>query len=269
MMNNGYGFTGYGVNTGAQVYGAQRTIPMTQPLSAAEIAQLRQKGPAFSLAVDPQELLASYCTHKEGNKFVVTQNANGELYCPICGATFNANWTQEQVEESCKIIEDILQTIKLQYLTIPEGVAKQYFAMLPLIRKAPKLYEISCNEFAKQEQGNPIYDQNNQRGFAMLNMLTNPMAMYNGAMMGMPAQQPYDPNMAAGYAQQPAMPMYAQQPMMYGQPQPMVTGTMPQGVNPFGGVGVDPSAAQQPAMTAQPTQATADGAVTNSKVLNV
>lgn len=268
MNNNGYGFTGYGVNTGAQVYGQQRTIPMTQPLTAAEIAQLKQKGPAFSLAVDPQELLASYCTHKEGNRIVVQQNADGSLYCPICGATFKADWTQQQVEEATKIVEDILQTTKLQYLTIPEQVAKQYFAMIPLIHKAPKLYEISCNEFAKQEQGNPIYDQNGQRGFGMLNMLVNPMAMYNPGMMGMPAQQAYDPNMAAAYGQQQAMPMYGQQqPMMYGQPQPMVTGTMPQGVNPFGGVGVDPSAAQQPAMTAQPQAA--DGAVTNSKVLNV
>lgn len=261
MNNNGY-FTGYGVNTGAQVYGQQRTIPMTQPLTQAEINQLKQKGPAFSLAVDPQELLASYCTHKEGNRIVVTQNANGELYCPICGAVFKADWTQKEVEEAAKIVEDILQTIKLQYLTIPEAVAKQYFAMLPLIKKAPKLYEISCNEFAKQEQGNPIYDQNGQRGFAMLNMLTNPqmMAMYNPQMMGMAApQQPmYDPN------------MMAQQPMYGYQPQPMVTGQMPAGVNPFGGVGVDPSVAQQPAMTAQPAQApAADGAVTNSKVLNV
>lgn len=262
MMNNGYGFTGYGVNNGAQVYGAQKTIPMTQPLTPQEIAQLRQKGPAFSLAVDPQELLAAACTHKENNRIVVTQNANGELYCPICGATFKADWTQQEVEGAAKVIEDILQTIKLQYLTIPEGVAKQYFAMLPLIKKAPKLYEISCNEFAKQEQGNPIYDQNGQRGFQMLGMLTNPMAMYNPQMMGMAApQQPaYDPNMMGGYQQ----PMYG-----YAQPQPMVTGQMPAGVNPFGGVGVDPSAAQQPAMTAQPAQPAADGAVTNSKVLNV
>lgn len=263
---NGNGFTGYGINTGAQVYGAQRTIPMTQPLTPAEIQQLKQKAPAFSLAVDPTELLASYCTHKEGNKIVVTQNASGELYCPICNATFSPNWTTEQVQEAAKIMEDILQTIKLQYLNIPEGVAKQYFAILPLLRKAPKLYEISCNEFAKQEQGNPIYDQNSQRGFAMLNMLANPMAMYNPAMMGMQVQA--DPNMVYAQQQPVAMPMYAQQPMMYAQPQPMVTGAMPQGVNPFGGVGVDPSAAQQPAMTAQPAQAT-DGAVTNSKVLNV
>jgi len=258
MNGNNY-FTPYGVNTGAQVYGQQRTIPMTQPLTAQEINQLRQKGPSFSLAVDPMEMLASACTHKEGNKIVVQPTASGELYCPICGATFKADWTQQDVEGAAKVMEDILQTIKLQYLTIPEGVAKQYFAMLPLLKKAPKLYEISCNEFAKQEQGNPIYDQNNQRGFAMLGMLTNPMAMYNPQMMGM--QQPmYDPNAAA------------QQPMYGYQPQPMITGQMPQGVNPFGGVGVDPSAAQQPAMTAQPAQAQnqpAEGAVTNSKVLNV
>ena len=259
--NNGYYATPYGVQTGAQMYGQQRTIPMTQPLSPAEIAQLRQKGPAFSLSVDPQEMLASACTHKEGNRIVVTENANGELYCPICGASFNTNWTQKDVEGAAKIMEDILQTIKLQYLNIPEGVARQYFAILPLLRKAPKLYEISCNEFAKQEQGSPIYDQNGQRGFAMFNMLVNPMAaMYNPQMMGMPVQQPtYDPNA-----------MYTQPQPMYGYPQPMIPqGQMPQGVNPFGAMGtVDPSAAQQPAMTAQPVQQPAEG-VTNTKVLNV
>lgn len=255
--------TPYGYNTGAQVYGQQRTIPMTQPLTAAEIAQLRQKGPAFSLAVDPQELLASYCTHKEGNNIVVTQNAEGDLYCPICGATFKANWTQEEVNGAAKIIEDILQTIKLQYLTIPEGVVKQYFAMLPLLRKAPKLYEISVNEFAKQETGSPIYDQNNQRGFGMFNMLMNPGAMYNPQMMGgQPMmQQPMMQSQPMMYQPQPMM----QQPMMA---QPMVTGNMPAGVNPFGGVGVDPSAATQPAMTA-PAVATPDAGVTNTKVLNV
>lgn len=264
MNNNGY-FTPYGFQNGAQVYGQQKTIPMTQPLTPAEIAQLKQKGPAFSLAVDPIEMTASKCTHKENNAFNVSQNADGSLHCNICGANFRADWTQQDVEGAARVMEDILQTIKLQYLTIPEGVATQYFAMIPLLRKAPKLYEIAANEFAKNEQGNPIYDQNSQRGFAMLNMLANPMAMYNPAMMSgmqMPQQQYYDPNVA----------MYTQQQMQY-QPQPMVTGQMPNAVNPFamnGGM-VDPSANHQPAMTAQPTQPQAQSAegVTNSKVLNV
>lgn len=258
-MNNMYNNYG-GFNPGGYVYPTQQPVNMTQPLSAEEMKQLEQKDDKFSLALTPMELLKAKCTHKKNNSIATQQLADGKFYCTVCHETFDLiDVPESEIEESVNLIIDILQNIKTYYLSIPREVVEQFFTIIPLLKKVPKLWSIAQNDFHRYEAGNTMgVPGSDVRSFSMLNMLTSPV---------MP-QQPY-----MGM-QQPA-PVMGQQPYM-GMP----------GVNPFGGYYAQPQAPQQmpvqqpaPVMGQQPVPAAAPAAteatpatgapVQTSKVLNV
>ena len=272
-------------------YGVPRPMARnTQPLSQEEIAKLRRVNDDLSLTIPEEDLLKCACTHKEKNGAnALIANTDGTFTCSICKATFkpfDGNIDGEGgVREAVNYLISMLQTAKMIYLDAPDDLVRQYFQVIPLLEKFPRLWEIASNNFAKYEgyDGNPV---NTYGGFgsgfsAMNQLLTNPYAGYmmqqpNGAYyqpQQMMYQQPMQPQQMPQYV---AGPQYAPQQMMY--QQPMQPQQMPQGQyvdpnNPMA-YGVPAQAPQAPAPGMMPQAPAADpaaqqGEVQQQKTFNV
>lgn len=205
--------------TGAQFNGMQpQQVPtMKNFLSQEEINKLIQKENSFSLNLTETEKMKAACNHRwneprNGQFDAISEGVDGICRCAICGYEFepvDVSTTEDSLKEVVKNTLDVLQTIKLLYLDMPAETAREFYAIIPLIERIPKLFEIAAKSYAK-------YDSAGMFGFNNKNM--NTMQMYNmlaGILNGtqpMPQQQPYAP-----YQQPYTAPMGYQgyqQPMM-------------------------------------------------------
>ena len=188
----------------------------TNPLSKDEMAMLKQKAPQFSLAVSQVDALQAICTHRDQNGETLIQNADGSVTCAICGKTFTpVNADPQTIEQIFKSVVDVLETMKIMYMDIPNDVTKAYFQMIPYLEKGPQLYKIANDHYSRYNNSGVMARDFNNGGnaFALYSALMNP-AMAMGGM-----------NPAMGYAQPGAM-----QPQ---QPVPDVTMGAMNGANPF------------------------------------
>jgi len=224
MINNNYGQPMY--PPGMQ-YAQRPQMKMTQPLTAEDIKRLRTKGGAFNLHVEDDEFLISYCTHKDLNGNFTTMNnpQNGTVTCSICGETFSlVEMDEKAVEEAVTLIIDVLQTSKTYFIDVDENVVKQYFQMMPFLKRLPKLYSVALENFSKHDRGTNLQQGGSPFGFNAFNAIVGgypvPSGCYPGQQqMGYPQQQqmPYQQQQPMGYPQQG----YQQQPMGYPQQQQM------------------------------------------------
>lgn len=199
-------------------------------LSNDKISILSNAQDAFKLSVSETELLKGQCNHYFSNGSpALVPSADGTGYtCSICGTTFHSHeFTEDDVKNATQNILDILNTIKVMYLSIDSNAALEFFQILPFIEKIPMLYNIAVNDFKRYEGTN--INNNNISPFNVLGyMMGMPMMgvgfqqpMYQPQMPAqpmyqpqMPGQQMYNPQMGA-----PAQPMYQPQPnMAAGQP---------------------------------------------------
>lgn len=183
-------------------YGGMQAPRRSNVLTDEQIATLRQKGAGFTLALTKEEVLRGQCTHinEQGQPAYVT-NPDGTVTCTICGHTWkSADLSNEDVERAVQTVLDIMQTVKLMYINMPEQAAREYWQTIPLIEKLPKLYQVAADNFRSYE--------GNYAGYMNGNM--SPFAMFNNFAGGQYANA-YQYNMT--------QPQYAQQPV-YGQPQP-------------------------------------------------
>ena len=197
--NNIYGNPGYGANYGYGYVKPKLPDP-TNPLSKEDMALLKQKAPQFSLAVSQVEALKAICTHRDQNGETLIQNTDGTVTCSICGTTFTpVSADPETIAQVFKSVVDVLETIKIMYMDIPNDVTKSYFQMIPYLEKGPQLYKIANDHYSRYSNSSVMsrdYGQGN--AFALYSAMMNPgMAMG----MGMPQQMPYG---QPGMAQQPA-----------------------------------------------------------------
>lgn len=227
MINNNF-TTPYGYSYGVPRPQARNT----QPLTSEQIAKLRQESSAFDMRIDQEDLWRAACTHKEKNGAnALIDNGDGTYTCSICHATFEmCDSTKEDIEKAVKTIENMLQTSKTIYLDIPEELARQYYQLIPLLKKFPMLWSRAIQNFSMYEGSNngtlnpmsPGYSGFN----AITTLLTNP---YNGFAQ-QPQYNPYQapqPMMAQPYGYQQPMGMQVDpsvNPMAYGAPAP---GVMP------------------------------------------
>ena len=185
-------------------------------LDDSEINTLKNARPSgmLNLNIDHDDVLRAMCTHRDINGVdVVQQLTDGRLFCPICGATWDATpATKEEVKATIDKILDYFQNAK--YIgQIPANVVREYFTMIPLLQKFGDLFEYGMKNFEKLLQ---------QRGF--LNAADSGIFnQYNGlfgAGMGMP--QYGVPNYGGYGMSQYGMPNYGVQPtyQMPGQPMP-------------------------------------------------
>lgn len=264
-QNYGYG---YGFVNRAQAKN-------TQPLTAEQIAFLQNNVEPLDVRVSQTDALIAQCTHKYrdtgASSLIMDPNDPTKFRCAICGEEFHMqDWKQEDVESTVASMIDLLQCSKAFYLDSPEELVVKYYQIIPLLKKFPRIYQRSVENFAKYEGVQPQNLQSGYygNGFDMMNNILaggySPVGagMYqagpNGVAPAAPMPTAPQPGMYPGYPQQLMMPGYAGYPAGY--PYPAQPGAMPPmaGMNPFGIAGAAP-AAPAPAPTAP--AAPAPGAV--------
>ena len=235
--------------TGYQFMGNQQPLKIQNNLSQEEIKQLIKQENNFSLAITQEDRLRACCNHRWDNgQDAIVETPEGLCRCNICGHVFNpldASTSPEALQEYVTNILDVLQTIKMLYINMPAESAREFFVIIPLIEKIPKLFEHAVKNYAKYDNFDPYrYNDKNMGTMALFNMLAQ--SLNNGAGYVAPQQQmapQMDPSMGmmGGMPQMnPAMGM----PMMGGMP----------GANPFGYNGAPGYQPQMSGYQYDPTQ---------------
>lgn len=218
MMNGGYNPTGMYMpqGSGFQFMGGQpQPQKINNVLTNEEIQRLITKENQFSLQLTETEVLRSKCNHRtaDGLGDAIVEDANGISTCQICGYQFkpiDANTSAEVIQDAVLTILDMLQTIKLLYIDLPNEAASEYFQIIPLIEKIPKLFDYAVKDYAKHTQFNPYsYNNRNMSTMQLFNALCGTMNQgFQQPVMPDPnqVQQPYA---APGYMGAPGygMPM--------------------------------------------------------------
>ena len=212
-------------------YGAPMAKPlMTNPLTDEERKLLARQEDLFDLKVTPEELAYAVCTHKRGDSFDVVTDGQGNVTCRTCGATFRPDDVDEKyVQETTDRMMNVMQTLKFIGVDLNSDLIRQYFAMIPYIKRVPKLFKAVNKSFQKYNDLNPAQPVNmNQNVVGMFNSLMNPAVPIGGYYNPYPYGQPVTPFTA----QQGQMvnggqtPFYTQAPQQvpqgqyYGQPVP-------------------------------------------------
>lgn len=222
---------------GGAAYMPQPIKPkMVNPLTPEERESLKVDN-SFNLNVTPAEMAQAVCTHKDPVKgeFAIVPNGDGTCTCSICHATFNPNQVDgDYVTAATETAINALETCKLMGLDMNPDVIRNYYQMIPFLKKLPQLYKLSNQSFNRYNQQQPVQNLNQPSYFNALNFLANPtvpMASQYGygyapqmgqppmmtPMMGM--QQQMVPGGNPFYAQPQAPVAQAQQPV---QPVPPV-----------------------------------------------
>jgi len=263
-----------------QQFGYAYSVPRpmaknTQPLTPEQIAKLRNDSAAFDMKVSQEDLWAAVCTHKEknGQSTLIAVDDQGTMECTICHERFKmCDATREEVDKAVQTLIDMLQTSKTIYLDAPEELVRQYYQMIPLLKKFAGLWDHAIKNFAKYEGYVPTGVNPMAPGYsgfqAMQTLLSNPY----GGMYGAPAyQQPAAPAYAYpaapaapyGYPAAPVAPGYDayNNPMAYGAP-----GAVPSAPAAAPAPGMIPGA---PAVAPAAAPATQQGEVQQQQVFNV
>lgn len=186
MFNNNFNNNQMGT-----MYGQQKLPNMSQPIDKEKYDIIRQKSPQFSLAVNEEDLYRSICTHKSidgSNNITLVENTNpnlrGDTMCTVCGETFNyIDFSEAEVQEAVDTVIDILQTIKTRYLDLPVATIQEYFPIIALLKKIPKLYTMSNRDFSKYGNNN-VNPMNNNGLLNNYNMLRSGMQFAPNPIMG-------------------------------------------------------------------------------------
>ncbi len=130
----------------------QAAMPKTTNWLTPEKLNVLKKGiNQFKLSVTEEELAKGQCNHyyPDGTSaLVLDQDGSGGCTCLICGTHFNSTeYSQQDVSNATQNILDILNTIKIMYLSIDPTAALEYFQIIPFIEKIPQLYNIAANDF--------------------------------------------------------------------------------------------------------------------------
>ena len=124
------------------------TPPVENALSGEEIKILMNTKPnsdKLNLNISKEDYLRAMCTHRDLNgNDAVREMTDGSknVWCPICGAIWNPTEVPlEEVKDAVKTLINHMENAKW-IGNYPKAVTRQYFNMLPLVRKFPDLYVI-------------------------------------------------------------------------------------------------------------------------------
>ena len=255
----------------------------TQPVTAEMSKMVLTTDDELSVKISPTEKIKNMCTHKyPGTQTIALVQAPGSdpaddlVTCRVCGETFHMlmDTKIEDIEAAVERMCDVLQSAKTLYLDIPEEFAKEYFQVMTLLKRAPKVFKKGASNWAGYEvSSNPMNVYQNMNSFQQVNGLVggynmggiNPMGMApmaNPAMGYQPVQQPvaqqqYTYNQFGQMVPVAAPVAPGENPLMYAAP-----------VTPAPAAGVTPVAPQvAPAPAAAPTAQT--GEVVQTKTFSV
>jgi hypothetical protein len=205
MMTNNY-YYGNGYSSAAP----QKTV-MNQMLSKEEIAKLKAKNKSWSLQFTEDDVLTEMCSHKDpdtGNICLV-DNHDGTVTCSICGETFSLvnDLTDEEVKNICDDFNDVWQTSKTNYGSMPIQAGRAFYKMGALAKKVPQFYKLGQESRKQWNHSSMVEANRGANAFAQLSMLLNPMAGSYGQ-MGYPGMAPQGgyPGMAPGMVPQGGYP---------------------------------------------------------------
>lgn len=242
--NNFGGVMGAAPMGGYQYNGYQQPVQKIQNvLTPDEIRELQQQRSQFTLGLTKRESNQAACNHRsvDGTQdTLVFDPIKGTATCTICGYEFrpvDAETTPDVIQEDADRLIDILQTIKLLYTDLPSDASREYFQIIPLIKKIPELFKFAAKNFASHENNTWQYNNANMGGIALLQNLNNLFGaspMGGVPQMGAPMMQP---NPQMGFMNQPQQPM--------GTPGFPQAAYQQPGMNPFGFQG---ASAMQPGM---------------------
>lgn len=257
---------------------AVRQVNVNQPLSQNEINSLQSKFNSFDLQVTDDEILRGVCTHKylNGTSAYTVDPADGHTCrCAICGESFRIyEGDVEEVEKSVNNLIDMLQTTKLLYIDLPQNVVKNYFQIIPLLKKFKDLWSHAISNFdANNRMASNQYVYSTQNGTYQMNGFQVLNSIINGVNPTM--QRPLYGYQQAPVAQPvPNQPMYQQpvyqQPTYGYDPNPMAYGMPAAPVQAAPAVGTVPPAPQAaPVAPAQQPVAAPQQEVQQQQVFNV
>ena len=176
FANTGYNTMGF---NGYQYPPNQMEKPhMSNPLTDEERKLLLTDTDLFNLQVTKQEVAQAVCTHKDPQKGTFSTFKNpmtGRLECQICHEQFDPDVvTSEYVQQAVDCVLNALQTIKAIGVDLSNEVIRQFFTIIPYIKRIPKLYELVNRNFAKYTQGMSAMPQNQANMFQMYDNIINP-----------------------------------------------------------------------------------------------
>lgn len=246
---------------GASVMPAQtmfKEVQVTNPMTKEDLELLKPVKNEFNMNIDPVDVARAKCPHKNATKLLINPIGGGNMVkCSQCGAEFDLTIrSKEDIEASVNNLVNFLEQMKLYAVNFDEEFYKDYMMMIPLLRKAPNLYEMAVQNFTEvvrqtsnsqtvAPNANPAF---NRFGFDAYQDIFNGnygarYNVYNQQQPVMPMAQPmaqpgyYDPNMVAAQ-QAPQMQPAPQQGQVFGaftqapQQAPMMA-PAPQMGNPF------------------------------------
>ena len=252
MANNNY-YYGNGFTSAAP-----QKVVMNQMLSKEEIAKLKAKNKSWSLQLTEDEVLTEMCSHKDpdtGNICLV-DNHDGTVTCSICGETFSLvnDLTDEEVQNICDDFNDVWQTSKTNYGSMPIQAGRAFYKMGALAKKVPQFYKLGQESRKQWNHSSMVEANRGANAFAQLSMLLNPMAG-GYAQMGYPGMAPQGgyPGMAPQGAV-PTAPGMAPQGYAGGP----VAGPAPQSFNPTGAPAAPAAGNDRPVGIVEPAATTGD-----------
>ena len=216
---------------GASVMPAQtmfKEVQVTNPMTKEDLELLKPVKNEFNMNIDPVDVARAKCPHKNATKLLINPIGGGNMVkCSQCGAEFDMTIrSKEDIEASVNNLVNFLEQMKLYAVNFDEEFYKDYMMMIPLLRKAPNLYEMAVQNFTEvvrqtsnsqtvAPNANPAF---NRFGFDAYQDIFNGnygarYNVYNQQQPVMPMAQPmaqpgyYDPNMVAAQQaqmQQPA-----------------------------------------------------------------
>ena len=209
-------------------YAQPTKVEMNQALTPEEEQILKsQRNQGMSFKLDQVDALTGMCTHKSSSTKLpdLTPIAGTRVRCNICGEEFDIIDDPAIFASALDIVLSGLQTIKTQWIDIPVDMAREYFTIIPLLKKSPVALQYARNTWNKYQEAKEVQ---NSTGYGTMNM------------WNMVAGGGYNPYMGNPYAQpQPGFggaPGYAPQPQ-YGypqQPQPQYAPPTPVGYDAYG-----------------------------------
>lgn len=230
----------------------QQMPKRTNVLTDDEIKKLQSNREQFSLAISDDEHLRAICNHRAADGMGDALDQDPEdptgvgVVCRICGQKFTPIMTdspEDYVQQITTDFINLLQTIKIMFVDFPSDAAREFFDIIPMASKTPKLFKLAATNLAKYDNYNVYgYQGANTSAMGLLNNFMNMMGSGNGfGYQGQPVyQQP----------QMNAAPMYGANPFGYAGAsqfgQPMMGGYQPAAQ----GFQYNPAVAQAPA--AQP-----------------
>ena len=208
--NNNFYPGGFG---GAVYQAPAKPVNFTQAATKEELEAIKKQSGGFNLNIPQEEFTRAYCTHRTKDRFTVSVDDEGYMICSQCGKRFKPfEGSVADARELTENFTNLLETTKMQALTMAPEAMRNYFQYEPFAHRLPDLYAQTQSEYKRALGMDQYYYTQDQNAFNMYNSMINPMAG-NGY---------YDPSMMWGGAQ----PQYQQQqPMMnnmaYGQPMMM------------------------------------------------